>query len=303
MRVALLNDLPVAGPTTTGMGSGAELSSGKWIRCGTRRGHDIDTHTPHTWHPKRIPAYDVIVTKNVTRFPQEHLQALIQNPDTPYVTWPSDYSWTDHRLFFAFQEEHKDLNGLQFWKTFYTNSAFNTFLSPLHREAYEFVLGPQIQDHPHTLLPPEINVDKFHQPNADPPEPGTAATINGGLPFKGLHNHLEWAEDHPNTRFLFIGSIRDNVNLHPNCEHVGRIPPQELADTLQDVETYIELPNTVQPFNRTAVEGLLATRNVRTNKLLGAASHDWYQAKDMKRVVEAVQDPNTPHWEQLEDLP
>lgn len=268
-----MNDLPVAGPTHPGHGSGAELSSGKWIKEGHQRGHDVDVLVPDTFQSAdEIAGYDVVVTKNVQNFSREQLTALMA-PGVNHVAWPSDYAWTRWRLYFAFQEHHRDLDKLDFWHQFFTSTLFNVYLSPLHRDAYEWVM-PGLADHPSILSPPPVDVDLWHHDGQY--RGGTACTISGGMEFKGLHNHLDWAADHPHQEFTFYGGMRDHVNLPPNAEHTGRLPFPELIARVQGTEVYVELPSTAQPFNQTAVQGWLACSRVVTNELVGAAGYDWY---------------------------
>ena len=295
MRVGILNDLPVAGTVTSGTGSGAELTIGRFVAEGVRRGHGVDVVTPDFCSDRILEQYDLLVTKNVTAFSREHLGLVMRQR---FVAWPSDYAWTRWRLFFSFQEEQRRLSCIPFWNEFFTKSLFNVFLSPLHEEAYRWAL-PSVKDHPAFLSPPPIDEAAF-RPNPDGWIPNTACTINGGLPFKGLKPNLSWAYAHPEVQFSFIGSMRDNVQLPPNARFVGYLPFDKLCDMLSRTETYVELPDTVQPFNQTSCQGLLACKRIETNENLGAASWPWFQKGERALARQVLRDALPDLWSRLE---
>lgn len=297
MKLALLNDLPVAGSLTSGWGSGAELSSGAFIREGHLRGHVVDVLAPDFTTPDLLREYDLLVTKNVVNFRQEILDAVKRQK---FVAWPSDYAWTRWRLYFAFQESHRRFPKLKLWEDFFTKSLFNVFLSPLHRDAYEWVM-PAVGRHEHVLSPPPVNTALF-KPAATGHIPATAATVNGGLDFKGLKATLSWVYEHPEVHFAFLGNIRENVEMPPNARHIGPVPQSKLAEALGSVETYVELPMTAQPYNKTAVEGLLACGRVVTNDNMGAASYDWFRRGDREEARRAVEQAIPDLWSSIEKV-
>lgn len=296
MKVAVLNDLPVAGTLSPGFGSGTELTTGKFVREGHRRGHIVDVLCPDYFNAAIAAEYDLLITKNTTKFSWEH-RAIVQQH--PYVNWPSDYAWNKWRLFFAFQEKDKQNPELPKWLDLFQKSQFNVFLSPLHQEAYEFVL-PEIRDHENILSPPPVDADLF-KPHPSGWKPDTAVCVNGLIEFKGLRLNLEWAYQHPETEVYFVGSSRDGVQLPPNAQFTGRLSWAKMAELLGQCETYFELPTTVQPANHAPVMGRLACKTVVTNKLMGAASYPWFSSRDetKKAMLEAM--PRL--WERLEALP
>lgn len=295
MKIACLNDLPIAGATNAGFGSGAELSMGAFIREGIQRGHYVDVITPEYADPRTFPDYDLLVTKGLTKFNDQQLKAIMSQD---YIAWPSDYAWTRWRLYFGFQPYMRQKSNLGFWTKFFTNSLFNVFLSPLHKDCHDWVM-PETKDHPHHLSPPAVNEEEFH-PNDDGWEPGTAVCINGLLPFKGHGNIINFCEQHPNLHMYCIGGIQDGLQdrLPSNMEYVGRLPQQELTDLLGRIDIGVELPGTPQPFNRTSIELLLSCKQVITNSLVGATSYDWYGDREKTRA--AVREAPAPFWDRIE---
>lgn len=295
MRVALLNDLPVAGPNTSGVGSGAELTCGRFVVDGTRRGHEVDVVCPEYLREGTLDQYEVVVAKNVVNFHPDQLK-LVQK--RPYVAWPSDFAWTKWRLFFAFQENHRGLSNAKAWTDWFTRSRLNVFLSPFHFDCYKWMM-PSIEGHPTHLSPPPANEHLF-RPAKEGWEECTAATINGGLQFKGLYPNLGWATDHPDVKFFFLGAIRENVNLPPNARHVGPLEQSKLAEILGHAETYVELADTCQPYNQTAIQGLLSCRRVVTNGLVGAASYEWFRRGDREQARAELRLAMPKLWERIE---
>jgi len=301
MKVALLNDLPVAGVLTSGFGSGAELSSGRFLWEGHRRGHIADVVTPEYLHPGLLAQYDVVVTKNLTKFNNDQLAEITRHK---YVAWPSDYMWNKWRLYFGFQESDRVRPETREWEAFFTNSLFNVFLSPLHRECHVWAM-PKVADHPYLDAPPAVNVDLFH-PAKDGWTPNTAVNINGLLDFKGLKGHggaagnLDWAHANRGKQITFIGGSRENVNLPGNAKFVGPKSQSEVASILSLTETYFEFPMSPMPFDRTAVEGLLSCKRVETNRLCGAASYDWFKRADRAAARDACRGGAAVIWERLQ---
>lgn len=295
LRIAFLNDLPISGPNTSGTGSGAELTSGRFIHEGTKRGHEIDAYTAEVWKNTTPQQYDLIVAKNVVNFNRDQLRAA---QTLPYVAWPSDYAWTKWRLYFAFQPWHRTLPTIPWWREWFTKSQFNVFLSPLHYEAYKWVL-PEVEHHPNHLSPPPGNYHLF-KPNQDGWEPKTAATINGGLPFKGLHSNLTWFTQHADYKCWFLGHIRDGVNLPPHIKHDGPMSQVELAQRLGRIETYVELAESAQPHNQSLIQGFLSCKRVVTNKLVGAASWPWFKPGGQDACRQALKESIPNLWAVIE---
>jgi hypothetical protein len=295
VKVALLNDLPVAGVLTSGFGSGAELSSGRFLYEGHRRSHIVDVVTPEYCSNGVLDEYDLLVVKNIVKFSGEQIANIRRRR---YVCWPSDYSFYRWRLYFAFQDEIRGRPETRAWEDFFTGSVFNAFLSPLHQDVYAWAL-PKTATHPAVLSPPAVNVDLF-QPSPEGWVPDTAVGINSLLDFKALHTSLTWCEENPNVKVTFIGGSRDNVNLPKNAVFVGPKSQREIAKILGRTETFIELPKTPQPANRSAVEGLLACKRVVFNDLVGFGSYDWFQRADRVAARAACKDAPRLLWERIE---
>lgn len=295
MKVALLNDLPVAGTRSSGFGSGAELSSGRFLLEGHRRGHEVDALCPEFTNLQTLDEYDILVTKNLVKYNQDQLAAIATRK---FIAWPSDYAWNRWRLYFGFQEKDLRKPETRAWESFFTKSLFNVFLSPLHRDCYEWAM-PKLKDHPNHLSPPVVDVDLF-KPSKDGWVPKTAAGTNVLLDFKALHSSLSWAEAHPDHQVTFIGGSRENVNLPKNAKFIGPVGPTKLAEILGRTETYIELPRTPQPFDRSAVEGFLACKRVEANGLVGAVSYDWFRSGDRGAARVAIRESLPKLWERIE---
>lgn len=295
MKVGLLNDLPIAGTLTAGFGSGAELTSGRFLAEGHRRGHAVDALAPEYFSERLVAEYDLLVLKGITRFSREQLAAARARP---YVFWPSDWCWNRWRLYFGFQEKDRRSPDLPYWEALATGSRLNVFLSPFHLEGYAWAM-PKVRDHPFHLSPPPVDTALF-RPDAKGWEPGTGATINGLLDFKGLHELLAYMEQRKDVRWTSIGSIRENVNLPPNVKHIGHLPNLEFARLLGRTETYAELPRTAQPANQSAMVGFLSCKRVITNGLLGFASYDWFRRGNRDKGREELELAMPRLWNRIE---
>jgi len=229
VRVAWLNDLPLEG-----YGSGAELSSKLIIKEGIRRGHDIDVVLPHTFTTK---GYDLFIIKNVVSFSKALLGELLKEN---YVNYPSDYAWCKWRLWYAMLPKCKKCKGIEFWKDFYDLSKLNIFLSPLHKRAYEYVLG-KLKG---ICIPSPIDTSLFYDMKL-PREKNSVICINP-FSFKGVDNLVTFAEEHKQYKYYWAGNSDVEGKLI-NFKKLGYIPYQELNRILNRCEYWIEQPSTPQP--------------------------------------------------------
>ena len=297
MKIALLNDLPCMAPN---VGSGAELSIRAMALEGYRRGHEIDFFTPQNL-TKQLDGYDLAILKNVTAFNEKQFQEVFK---LPVVFWPSDYAQCKWRLHHAMAPKCKKCTGVDIAKQFSLGSVLNIFLSPLHQKVYEFVV-PEIKDTEILLSPPYVNPEVFKPVEGVPRLDGTAISINTLLSFKGAQNAVQYASEHAEMTFNFVGGANDgwDSQLPSNAFYFGYAEQPALPALYSQASHYMELPYTPQPFNRTVLEAkLCGVPNFVINGNVGATSYRFIRKGTRNSVAKRVEKTLPELWDRLEGL-
>jgi len=191
---------------------------------------------------------------------------------------------------------------MPFWKDLYNRSLLNIFMSPLHYQAHLGVM-PSLSQHPHALVPSAIDPTDFA---TDPAEikPNTVIGVNILYGFKGRENVLEYAKDHPDLTFTFVGGKEKEVDLPENCKYVGYKLREDLAALYAEHEYLIHLPSTPQPFERTPVEFIQANPKGRliVNSLVGVASYPWFRTGDKinrREIIKQCSESPKKFWREI----
>ena len=163
-------------------------------------------------------------------------------------------------------------------------SKLNIFMSPLHWEAHLGVM-PEMTKIPHALVPSAINPNEYSPPLGIDIKPGTVVGVNNLFGFKGKENVLQYAKEHKELSFTFVGGLEKPTELPENCVFVGYKQREELLAIFAAHEYLIHLPCTPQPFERTPVEFLLANQKGKLiiNNLVGARSYPWFGKTTVNR--------------------
>ncbi|MCK5615614.1 hypothetical protein KAR91_77835 [Candidatus Pacearchaeota archaeon] len=298
MKIALLNDLPGMAPN---VGSGAELSIRAMALEGYRRGHEIDFFTPQNL-TKQLEGYDLAILKNVTAFNEKQFQEVFQ---LPYVAWPSDYyNCPKYRLYYPMQEKCKTCSTSEIARQILLSSILNIFLSPLHQEAYEFVV-PEVKDTETLLSPPYVDPKVFNPVEGVPRLKGTTISINTLLTFKGAQNAVQYASEHPEMTFNFVGGANDGWDdqLPSNAFYFSYAEQSALPALYSQASFYLELPDTPQPYNRTIAEAVLCgVPKFIVNKNVGAMSYKWMRGGTRNSVAKRMKKTLPELWDKLEGL-
>jgi hypothetical protein len=198
----------------------------------------------------------------------------------------------------------KKCSGVEITKQFALGSVLNIFLSPLHQKVYKFVV-PEIADTNILLSPPYVDPEVFKPVEGVPRNENTTMSINTLLPFKGAQNAVQYASEHPEMTFNFVGGANDGWEdrLPQNAFYFGYAEQPALPALYSQASHYLELPDTPQPFNRTVLEAkLCSVPKFIVNKNVGAMSYRFIRkgtrnsvAKRMKKVLPEL-------WDKLEEF-
>ena len=281
MKIAWLQDLD---PFTHY--GGAQQTDKEHIIAGFKLGHEIEIVLPGG----AIPPSDLTIISNAQGFPIE----LLSKIPTKYIFFLHDYwglcKW---RLHYPMLEKCKNCYLKPRFLPLLQKSLLNIFLSPLHRESWLFTY-PELESHNFALIPSPINVSEFcdlHQERA-----GMLA-IHAGLKFKGYDRFKEFAEERHPLPIDLIGDIEGP--LPPNVKSIEGVPYYEMNALYNKYETFVHLPTTPQPFERTVAEAYLSGCKVITNGNVGALSWEFFN-KGRNEVARALSSSSKKFWTEIE---
>jgi hypothetical protein len=237
LRVAWLEDQSIF----AGRG-GAEENDRTVFEEGVRRGHQqvvlhAQTAPPD---PRALQEYDVVIVSNASTFTVAYPLAL-GDAGVPYVLAIKDYwplcSW---RLYFPRMDICKAPcpPNSEHTKRLLSRSVYNVFSSPLHLEAWGFVL-PEVTSLSHYLHPSMVDGAVFK--SAARKEPATVLAVQSLVGFKGAENALKYAKEHPSLKFTFVGDgeapFVQQAQALPNAKVLPRLDPGPLADLYAGART------------------------------------------------------------------
>lgn len=154
--------------------------------------------------------------------------------------------------------------------------------SPLHREALNLNIGCPVK-----LLPNAINADLFNDATrakfAQVQKP--ACWLGRFETFKGLQAAAEWAAEN--------GIVLDWYGYGPALEMVealgtycGKLRPDQVPEVLSQYQTFVFLPDEVEPYSRTTVEAWLAGCELVVNGNIGAV---WWLENEPEAVTRGAE--------------
>lgn len=266
------------------------------IKKGISKGHSIEIITPQYIKHKSITDPDLVILSNIMYFPKDYIEKIMDN--FKVVTFNHDYNFCNHRLYYPMREKCKDCINKPFWEKIFKKSKLNIFLSPLHYEAHKHVFSQEILE-PRAIIPSCLDVGRWKPIEGVKKEKNTVVGINCLLPFKGRYPVHNYAKNHPDYKFTFIGEQQE-ISL-PNCEYVQYVPNEDMAEYLQKFEYFIHLPDTPQPFERTCAEAYLSGLKMIKNENIGFFSYPW-DYKDREDVRFKLRQAAVGFWDEIDKV-
>ena len=266
MRLVWLQDLDFMS-----VAGGAEFTDRVHFIAGLKRGHDITLVTPSS--PDQEAAFgpaDAVIVSNATTFQLGGFQTF-QEMGRPLIWFLHDYfPICKYRLFFPMAEKCGICYLKARWLPHLTSARLLIWLSPLHRASW-LKIAPELEGIPYALIPSPVDGQQFYDLGL--PRQGTI-TVNSLAPFKGRDNILKWIEEHPQEPVTVVGA--NNVPLPPNCTHLGLVSYHRLNELYNRHQSFLHLPGSPMPFERTVAEAYLAGCRVIGNELIGALSWPFF---------------------------
>lgn len=267
MRIAWITDY---NPFDVTPGGGA-LSDKACIIKGMQTGHTIDIISSDALGAAGIANYDLMVVSNAFKINFNEL--LHATKILPYVMYLHDY-WPlcTYHLYYPMTQKCKVCSNLSVTLELLLNSKLNIYLSPLHLDAWSYVI-PELKEHPHYLHVSPVDTELFRHIEGVQRIPNSVLMVNSLLDYKGAENTLKHITDHKDLAFTHIGAKDDKYPLPHNVGVYGYVAPSTLPEFYSQAESFLFLPNTPQPCTRTVIEAkLCGVPKLILNDLVGVAS-------------------------------
>jgi len=292
VRFSFLQDLDFMS-----QGGGAQNTDRAHFIEGIRRGHDLNLITPQGDAGALFTNQSTAIISNITTFPFDIFQKL-QNEARPYIWFLHDY-WPvcKYHLFYPMQPKCQACYLKEKWLPILLGAKLIIWLSPLHRNSWLWAC-PELKDMPYALVPSPVNPKQFYDLGLD--RDGVVA-VSSLFPFKGRENVLQWAREHPDQKVTCIGgNPTPEEPLPPNCEDIGPQSFWALNEIYNKHKAFLHLPNTPQPFERSATESYLAGCDIVGNNLIGALSYRWFKSRE--QVAKHCGSSPKLFWEKVESV-
>lgn len=290
MRIAWLQDLCPACNE-----GGAQKTDWGHIKKGRERGHSIEIITPQNVSIRNLDC-DLVIISNCMGFPRDVLTRICS--ERPYVFFHHDFNFCKYRLYYSQLDKCKTCIDRQFWLKLYQSAKLHIWLSPLHREAYLFAF-PELEKFRPVCVPSCIDVEKFKPVEGVERRRGTVIGVGALEPFKSRYGAYNYGLANPQLSFTFVGQSAE-INL-PNCKYLSYVRNEDLPRLYSEHEFYINLPDTVQPFERTAAEAYLSGCKLILNENVGFFSYPW-DYKNIEQVRHILKQAATGWWEEVEGV-
>jgi len=279
-------------------GGGAQNTDRAHFTEGIRRGHNESIVTPQGNIDSLLADNSpVIISNMMAGFSLQVFQQLVER-NRPCIWFFHDYQpLCKYRLFYPMLRKCKTCYRKNSWLPILLRAKLLIWLSSLHRESWLWSC-PELEDVPYAVIPSPVDPNQFYDLNL--PRDGVVS-VSSLFPFKGRENILRWATEHPEVNITFIsGNPLPNEPLPPNCQDIGPQPFSLLNEIYNRHKTFLHLPGTPQPFERSLTEAYLAGCDIIGNKLIGALSYNWFKSRE--EVVEHCSNSSKLFWGKIEEV-
>jgi len=278
---------------------GAQETDKMMFNEGIKRGHEIKLITPRNFKLLEEP-YDILIISNCISFPRETFQYVIGRK---YVLFHHDYWFCKFRGFFPMLPKCKNCMNKPFWSSIINNAELNIFLSPLHYKMHLYVF-PELEKLETLITPSPINVNQFNIRKNITRNKDTVLYVGALTKYKGTDNILNYAKQHPELKFTFIGPYSDEFTeliIREGHSYYKQIPHNKLPEIYNSFEYVIHLPNNPLPFERSPIaEGFLCGCKIIANKNVGCLSYKWFRHRETARNNIAKSPQN--FWNKIEKI-
>lgn len=118
--------------------------------------------------------------------------------------------------------------------------------------------------------------------------------------YKGVHNLIDYAKDHPEMLFKVYGRNMENINFTlPNLQYFGWLPEDKVRETMAKAKYWIQLPSMIDPFPQMVVKAYLSGCELIVNKNVGCFTYpdwDWNDPENIKKKLREFQET---FWQRL----
>lgn len=178
-------------------------------------------------------------------------------------------------------------NTLRAWLL--SHSARLLFLTPLHRKAFRWYV-----DAPVAYSPPVVNLEPFEQAAAQANGRKGIMWLGRLYPGKGLEQARHYAATQGVEVDVYgYGGLVGDVT--PPLRYKGDVHPAEVPALMARYETFLFLPDAVEPGARTVIEAHTAGCKLVVNGNVGALHY-------LQHEPEMVQEAASRYWQVIEEV-
>jgi len=177
----------------------------------------------------------------------------------------------------------------QIQKDIYNKAQKVIFLSPLHKKTY--LEKYKLNDKPTLIIPPYINVNAFKS---------FKSVVTGNLLLgeviihKGIENVYNYLVENDEYADWYTWNTDHEVKLG-NVTFKPSVSYSFMPILFNTYETFIHLPEWIEPFGRTVAEAFLTDIKLETNKNVGFLSYNW----DMQETKENLMNARFQFWKSI----
>jgi glycosyltransferase involved in cell wall biosynthesis len=240
--------------TTKEHQGGAQQTNQVMVDYGISLGHRIEYMTPLKFSVDKLKKSDLVIINNIMKFSPYQINWIIEN--VPYIRYEHDYDVA--KL-------------IKNFPNIYKKSKLNIFLSPLHKQETESLIGEKIKSE---IIPSPIK--DFYSKN-DKRE--GILWVGNIVSEKGLSNVIRYMKNNPNKMLKVIGfgdcDLAKELKSLKNVKFIGEIKHSNMINEYNKAEAFIHLPLWKEPFGRTIAEAYLCGCDLIVNNNCGAMSYNW----------------------------
>lgn len=252
---------------------GAEKVDYMLREIGKKQGLEIDH-----WKDKPDKEYDLYILGNTHLWPPEKTFEIVGNNKFAFIRHDPlarEHTWEllqkAHVVIFpspglrTFYEQRLKLKNVMYQPWASMDEEWNTYI-PMPKEEYALYIG-------------DLNS------------------------YKGTHNLINYARDHPNLLLKVYGRMIEKYNFTlPNLQYFGWLPDNKVKETMGKAKYWVHLPSMMDPFPQMIVKAYLSGCELIVNKNVGCFTYpdwNWNDPEDIKRKLKEYQDT---FWQRLNEF-
>ncbi|HRV55478.1 MAG TPA: glycosyltransferase family 9 protein [Mangrovimonas sp.] len=282
---------------------GAELTLTQLVSRGRQLGFHVSVDCLETFEQvkQEIQASDLVILSSTSRCQFEiDLLNFLLNSKIAFVKLEFDYNFCIRRNILCTVDSGIrnccNTEKYHLFRTVFANAQLNIFQSPKHYQDHFLFYGEAVANH--TVACPTVETEKLQiseEKTAEIPFFGDLNYLKGG------HAFLDYAEEHPNDKFVVYGEHKLRREIPDNVTFKEPIENEEVLRILGKTKKIIIKPVWPEPSGRLAAEAFLSGCELITNDRVGTWSFDFYP-NDKEKALQEIAGTIDNLWNKFETI-